>query len=329
MGTALTERQVGLIRSVASTFVQALDPDAAGQEATLRSLESSWRVFERQRVGESRRSVGTLYQTRALNLKIATLPTGLDPDKLIREDPSEWERLIREAVPFLDFVIPALASKYDMGTEQGKAQAAEALLPLVTATGNAFEQERLFRKLAQVLDVSEAALEASIGRPRPGGYPRSRSEVSSRRDRERAATISPLLGDRKESLEEFILALVLIRPELKELVTDLPPEQLHGTANREVFTCWRDCSTMDELRHKLDHSLTEHLDYLAHMDLAPTDRPSAEAALTQSMQRLEQRHLQEIQESLLASDDESLPPSKELEEEIIGVNARLRELFSK
>ena len=47
------------------------------------------------------------------------------------------------------------------------------------------------------------------------------------------------------------------------------------------------------------------------------------------MRRLEQRHLQEIQESLLASDDESLPPPRDLEEQIIGVNTRLRELFSK
>ena len=45
MGTALTENQVSQLRSLAREFVLALDPDEAGQEATLRSLESSWHVF--------------------------------------------------------------------------------------------------------------------------------------------------------------------------------------------------------------------------------------------------------------------------------------------
>ena len=43
MGTALTEQQVAQLRSMASGCILALDPDQAGQEATLRSLESSWR----------------------------------------------------------------------------------------------------------------------------------------------------------------------------------------------------------------------------------------------------------------------------------------------
>ena len=38
MGTALTELQVSRLKSIANTFILALDPDLAGQEATLRSL---------------------------------------------------------------------------------------------------------------------------------------------------------------------------------------------------------------------------------------------------------------------------------------------------
>ena len=69
-------------------------------------------------------------------------------------------------MPFVDFALPAFASLYDLTNEHGKAEAAEALLPLVTATGNAIEQERYFRMLAEVLGVSPEALQASIGRPR-------------------------------------------------------------------------------------------------------------------------------------------------------------------
>ena len=71
MGTALTERQVYLVRSLAKTVVLALDADAAGQEATLRSLEASWRAMERRRFG----------QRQEVALRIAVMPEGRDPGR--------------------------------------------------------------------------------------------------------------------------------------------------------------------------------------------------------------------------------------------------------
>ena len=49
MGTALTSYQTDLLRST-KEVVMALDPDDAGQEATLRSMETSWKVMQRQEV---------------------------------------------------------------------------------------------------------------------------------------------------------------------------------------------------------------------------------------------------------------------------------------
>ena len=316
MGTALTERQVSTLRSTAKSFVLALDPDAAGQEAMLRSLESSWRVLERRQLG----------QRAQVDLKIADLPTGRDPDTLIREDPAQWERLTGEAVPFMDFLIPARASRYDLSVAQGKAQAAEELGPLIASLGNAVEQEHYFQRLAQVLGVSREALEASIGGLRAGGY--SRADLPTGRGRKRVASVSPLSGDRQDVLEEYILALLLSRAELKEHARGLAAEQFRRTENREVFTSWLSCPTIDELRNYLDETLHQHLDYLSQIELAPTDRRLAETALGHSLQRLEQRYLQELQEGLLTSGDATMPPPRELEEAIVSVNTRLRELFS-
>ena len=329
MGTALTEQQADRLKSTATNFILALDPDAAGQEATLRSLESSWRVFERQRVGGGRqRSVGHLYQREPLNLKIAPLPQGRDPDELIRQDPKEWERLTEEAVPFVDFLIPALASRYDLSTPQGKAEAAEALGPLITSTGNAIEQEEHFRRLAEALDVSREALEASIGGPRPasGGY--SRGGRQPRRDPTQSASALPLSRDRQDFLEEYTLALMLDQPDLKERATTLEPEHFRKTENRELFTRWLTCSTIDELRELVDEALGEHLEYLVQIDLTPNDKRSADAALGEVLRRMEQRHLREVQESLLASGDASQPPARDVEESIVSLNTRLKELFS-
>ena len=315
MGTALTEQQVSQLKSSARLFVQAMDPDAAGQEATLRSLESTYRVLKRQ-----------LGQSAEFELKIAELPEGRDPDDLIREDRGEWERLVREALSFVDFALPAFAARYDLSTAQGKAQAAETLLPLVTTTTNAFEQERYFQRLAEVLGVSREALEASIGRPKAASYSRGRSARG--RDRARVASVSPLIGQGEGFLEDYVLALLLRWPELKVQAESVSPVHFHRTESREVFTRWLGCSTIDELRGALDETLREHLAYLGRIDVSPADRGSAESALGQSLRRLEQSHLRELQEGLLASDDVTSPPPRELEATIVTVNSRLKELFT-
>ena len=43
---------------------------------------------------------------------------------------------------------------------------------------------------------------------------------------------------------------------------------------------------------------------------------------------MEQRHLREVQEGLLASEDASQPPARDVEEPIVNLNTRLKELFS-
>ncbi len=315
MGTALTEQQVSRLKGMAQTVVQALDPDEAGQEATLRSLESTHRALDRRQLG----------QRTELELRVASLPQGRDPDTLIREDPEEWERLTGDAVPYMEFLIPAYAARYDVATPEGKAQAAEALLPVIADTGNAFTQERHFALLADILGVTTEALEASVGRPRA---PRRAQRRTARTAGGDATTVSALSGDREDSLEDYLVALLLDQPELKEDAAGVPAEYFRRTENREVFTSWQSCNTMEELDDILDESLRQHVEYLSGKDLGPLDRHSAEGALKQCLVRLEQRHLREQQEGLLATEDSTLPPSKELEEPIVTTNSRLRELFS-
>ena len=50
MGTALTTQQVEHLTRLASNYVLALDADAAGQEATMRSLKSSWAGIDNVRI---------------------------------------------------------------------------------------------------------------------------------------------------------------------------------------------------------------------------------------------------------------------------------------
>ena len=326
MGTAVTDRQVSLLKSLAGTFVLALDPDTAGQEATVRSLESSWRVLGRQDTGVRHGSVGMLYQREPLTLRIASLPQGRDPDALIREDPREWERLTREAVPLMDFLIPAVAARFDTSTGRGKAQVVEALFPIIASTDNDFDQERYLRRLADSIGVSEESLRASVGGLHRSAVSRARGGPR----REAGAQVSPsALASRPDDLlEEYALVLLLNNPHLRESASPASATHFHHSHYREIFTRWLSCSTIDELRESLYEPLREELARLLEKAPVSKDRTETRAALDESLRRMERRHLRDQQNALLATEDAAVPPSRELEESVAAVNAAIRESFS-
>ena len=106
MGTALTEHQVAAIRRLTSNVTMALDPDAAGQQAMLRSLESSWNAIHSTVVGHSG-GITTYQSAEVLEPKIAVLPHGKDPDELIRNSPDDWATLLENTTPIFDFILDA------------------------------------------------------------------------------------------------------------------------------------------------------------------------------------------------------------------------------
>ena len=318
MGTALTERQVYLVRSLAQTVVLALDADTAGQEATLRSLEASWRAMERRRFG----------QREEVSLRIAVLPEGSDPDDIIRESTDRWDEIVQAAVPYMDFVIPAMARRHDLSMPQGKARAVEALMPIIVSMGNAFEQDRYFGQLADTLGVTRDQLQASIGKLRPASRERRPSGAQSSAPPS-TTTVSPLASGDREPLEEFVLAALLHWPDLIEAVGDHSPEEFRRTENRELFTQLLAAGTIDELQRRIDESLLDHFTRLTESDIKPTNRQSAPRAIQQALERLEQRHLRDRQAEILESVDfepgAKLP--KDVEDSIVSVNSKLRETY--
>ena len=328
MGTALTGQQVSQLKTMASNFVLGLDPDTAGQEATLRSLTDSWRVLEGAPVDNRRRSVGVLYQRDPQTLKIASLPQGRDPDSLIREAPDEWERLTKEATPLMEYLIAAVAARFDVSTGQGKARAAEALAPLI-ASASFVEQDHYTRKLAAVLEVSEDAVRGSIGGLARGGERRGQRRARAEVVPGTEVNPAPIVDNPEDSLDDYTLALLLERPELKERARGFAPEYFHKSEDREVYTRWLDCSTIDDLRDSLDQTLRDQLTYLTQKELFAADRRESEAALEQCFERLERRHILELQEVLLASEDAGAPPPRDMEDVVSGMNERLKELSAR
>lgn len=331
MGTALTENQVSQLKSLATNFVLALDPDTAGQEATLRSLETSWKVIGLQSASRSR-SQGILYQRDPITLSIAALPKGKDPDELIRHDPTEWERLTNEAPPLMSYLIPAIASRFDTSTGHGKTQVLEAIYPLIAATENPFDRQRFEQDLANTLEVTLEQLRAARPRTTAPAYASRRRQYAAHNTRptsssptsNRQVTESALNTSREHVREDYMLRLLLKRPHLRQELDEFSPEYLSSSANREIYTRWLECVDFEELQASLDDPLLNHLQSLAAKEDAPADSLEGEQALLQCMQHLKRKHLLELQEALLAAVDSSTPPPRDLMNEITSINAAIK-----
>src|SRR5262249_55316840 len=139
LGTAVGERQLGPLGRLADEIVFALDPDAAGDSATLRSLVVAREALASHVPVPTRR--GIRYQATArCTLRVAQLPDGKDPDELIRANPERWRELIAASLPVLDFLFDRLPYQHDLGSPQGKTAAVEELVPALRDLADPIER---------------------------------------------------------------------------------------------------------------------------------------------------------------------------------------------
>lgn len=146
MGTAMTEAQLKLIAPrYAKKIILALDADAAGQSATLRSLEVARQTLSQDYAGRL-----------AVDVRILQIPGAKDPDDLIRETPDEWELLVANAVPVAEYVIRMETEGLSpQATIQEREAIARRLLPLLLASENNLYRDENVQKLALRLRIAE------------------------------------------------------------------------------------------------------------------------------------------------------------------------------
>ena len=237
MGTALTEPQVNAIRRLTDRVTMALDQDTAGQQATLRSLESSWRIYQGRVSGRSG-STTVLQQQENPEIRIAAMPPGQDPDEVIRRSSDEWKALMANARPLLEFVISAMAASVDPTSPRGKAAIADQVSRLIFAVQDAPQQDLYFQMLAEKLEVPLDTLRASISRPEAHRRPRNTPVGAAGRGgtAQEEATASPFARMAHDPLEEYCLALLMRYPDLGEYAEPLTEDMFLRSENREIFS---------------------------------------------------------------------------------------------
>ncbi len=176
MGTALTENHLRLIKRFTRKIVLAMDSDAAGMKATLRGLEVARQTLDRE--AEVRFDARGLMRHEArlqADIRVTTLPHGMDPDDVIKRDPSEWEQLISAAKPIVVHVMETLAADRDLDDPKTKTEIAQQVIPLIADIPSSIERDAYRQQLARLLKVDERSLLGAAGprKSRPKRYRRS------------------------------------------------------------------------------------------------------------------------------------------------------------
>ncbi len=111
MGTALSEDQIRMLKRFTRRIVLALDPDAAGVKATLRGLEIARQAMDHsdELVFDARGLVRHEARLEA-DMRVTTLPDGMDPDDVVLRDAQEWARIVANAQPVVIHVMETLAA---------------------------------------------------------------------------------------------------------------------------------------------------------------------------------------------------------------------------
>jgi DNA primase len=214
MGTALTEYQLGLLKRFSRRIVLALDADAAGDKATLRGLQVARQALDREQdpVFDARGLLGSEARLKA-DIRVTTLPDGLDPDEVVSEDSAKWEQIVAEARPIVVHVMETLANQQDLEDPKIKSQIAGQVIPLIEDVPDSVEREAYRQRLARLLKVDERAfLEIAAPRSRRG---RSRQRtVPSTEQYEDPTTEALPIYAAPELLESHCLSVLLRRPDL-------------------------------------------------------------------------------------------------------------------
>jgi len=145
-GTAFTDDHARILKRYADGVILSFDADTAGQKAAIRASE----VFLRS----------------GLAVRIAALPTGEDPDSLIRKDHGKevFQKILDEAKSVVDFQVDVLSAGITSQTDAVLMRISAEILNTIGQSSNAVQRAAMLKNASRRLGIPEHTLSAELGR---------------------------------------------------------------------------------------------------------------------------------------------------------------------
>ncbi len=218
LGTALGEKHIPILKRFADTVVLVLDGDEAGQRRTNEILE--------------------LFVAADVDLRILTLPAGLDPCDYVEQYGAEaFTQLTGTAVDALEHRIRAATKGVDLVNDTHQAnQALESILSTISqaprlhvgsAASSPLREQQMIARLARMFAVDEESLRRRISQLRKrrqyGGSQMPREEALQQNSG--PPTLPPI--------ERELFSLLCSYPDLvEEVLSQVDPTTLSATGQR-------------------------------------------------------------------------------------------------
>lgn len=227
LGTALTSAQARLLKRYTNQVILCYDADGSGIRAALRGLD--------------------LLLKAGLQVRVATLPNGQDPDDCLRQKGAEYflREILEKAQPVVDFQLAMLRREYDLNTVEGKSQFVAAASALLATLDNEVAKIAYAQQIAYELQVPESAVLAELAKHGQASRPYLRDKLGNSRNTTRSvehATVAqpdPILRG-YQIAEDKLLNLII-------------SNQVEG---RELLLSWQ---ALDAYAHPADRELVSLL----------------------------------------------------------------------
>lgn len=196
LGTAITKDHIRELKRLCDNLILCLDGDSAGQKATLRALE----VFA---------------EVPDVNLKVAVLPNGQDPDEFLQKYGADgMTKLLEGAITPMAFRLKVLQGKYNLAKLDEKTKFIKEALAELAKLSSVSEQELYLSELSAKTNISVDFLRRDL---RGDVVPRQNAPHS------QAPKTTPTELDGNAKATKFVLAAMLFKKEYAQTKINLEP----------------------------------------------------------------------------------------------------------
>ncbi len=207
MGTSVTKEQLELISKYTNKTILCLDSDIAGRRASVNNLIKLI-------------NSDINFTNLNLEIEIASITEGKDPDELIRNNPSDWKKVIESSVPLHTHLINNLELVFDLNDSLQKNQAANSVYKIVFENQNSHIQDEILNLLSKKLNLSRENLPKPENKNKNLKIPENKNNY----------TVN------KNLVERHVLALVVQNEYLKNYIKEHPEEIFSEIKFRELFS---------------------------------------------------------------------------------------------
>lgn len=208
-GTALTEPHLKALSRFTGDIRLAFDADRAGAAATERAIPIASRV--------------------RVTLSVIEIPSGKDPDELIKQDPKLWEQAIEQHQYALDWLMARYERLLDTTSAVGKREFSDVLLLVVRGLSDPVERDHYLNAIARTIGVSVEALTQKLQ-----ATPDNITETRQRRVKVTPAKPDKAALEHRKAQDNF-LCLVLMRPTLREFLELITEDMLYAPQAKVLY----------------------------------------------------------------------------------------------